>query len=101
QDFPRDAQRIVLTSAADQVDGPTGVAERYARKALVLHAAAPAPATASRSGSIRSVATPWSARARLVGNVIDAIGPVALTIWTADRRDHQLIRRSLGGPRQN
>jgi ATP-dependent RNA helicase DeaD len=102
QDFPRDAQRVVLTASADQVDGPDGVAERYARKALVVHAAAPvAPASSARSGSVHTVASPWSSRACTVGTVIDSIGPAVLTIWTADRRDHQLIRRSLGGLRRD
>jgi ATP-dependent RNA helicase DeaD len=97
QDFPRDAQRVVLTARRDQLDGAAGVVERYARKALVVTGAAAeaAPAT-TRASSVRTVPTSWAGRAATIAGVLDALNAPQATIWTADRRDHQLIQRALG-----
>jgi ATP-dependent RNA helicase DeaD len=102
QDFPRDAQRIVLTARADQIDGAGGVVERYARKALVVTGGTDAtttPAAPARETSVRTVATSWAARALTVARVIEVIDPPSVTVWTADNRDHQLIQRALGSLR--
>ncbi|HEY8062522.1 MAG TPA: DbpA RNA binding domain-containing protein [Gemmatimonadales bacterium] len=102
QDFPRDAQRIVLTARADRIDGSGGVVERYARKAFVVAGSNDGPtaiAPPARETSVRTVPTSWSARALTVARVIGEIDPPSVTIWTADRRDHQLIQRALGSLR--
>lgn len=95
QDIPREAQRVVLTSRRDLVDGAGGVVERYARKALVVTG----PATEGETGrtpSVRTVASSWAGRAGSVAAALAGINSSQVTIWTADRRDHQLIRRTLG-----
>jgi len=102
QDFPRDAQRIVLTVRADSIDGSGGVVERYARKAMVVAGANDGPAGSrppARDTSVRTVPTSWAARGLTVARVIGEIDPPSVTIWTADRRDHQLIQRALGSLR--
>jgi ATP-dependent RNA helicase DeaD len=100
QDFPKDSQRIVLTSRRDLLDGADSVVERYARKAVVVAPAIPAPVEgAPPKLSVRTVATSWSGRAATVAAVAAALDTAALTIWTADERDHQLIRRTLGSLR--
>ena len=101
QDMSRDAQRLVLTARRDQLDGADGIIERYARKALVV--TLPGEDTGAAAGkpmSVRTVATPWSARASVTAPVIDLLAAAAqVTIWTADERDHQLIHRALGSLR--
>ena len=100
QDIPKDAQRIVLTTQPDQLDGPGGLVERYARRALVLAAPASEPGTnAPRATSVRTAATSWAGRPAVVAAVLDALDQPRTTIWTADQRDHQLIRRALGSLR--
>lgn len=101
QDCPRDTQRIVLTAHPEGIDGTDGVVERYARKALIVTGmpAAATPAAAPRDTSVRTVATSWTGRASAVAAVLEAIDRPTVTIWTADRRDHQLIQRALGSLR--
>ncbi|MGH7593060.1 MAG: DbpA RNA binding domain-containing protein [Gemmatimonadales bacterium] len=101
QDIPRDAQRIVLASRAETIDGADGVVERYARRALVLHSAGNAAAIAAmpRISSVRTVAASWTGRASAVARVVESMDRPEVTIWTADRRDHQLIQRALGSLR--
>jgi ATP-dependent RNA helicase DeaD len=95
QDIPRDAQRVVLTARRDQVDGAGGVVERYARKALVVSGPA-VEGDASRAPSVRTIASSWAGRAGSVAAALAGINSSQASIWTADRRDHQLIRRTLG-----
>jgi hypothetical protein len=94
QDTPRDAQRIVLTSGPQYVDGSDGVVEQYARKALVVN---PLQLTAEGvvATSVRTMASSWANRAASLATLVDAQGGNAV-IWTADSRDHALIRRTLG-----
>ena len=100
QDFPKDSQRIVLTSRRDRLDGADSVVERYARKAIVVAPAIPAaPAVTTTPLSVRTVATSWSGRAATVAAVVGTLDTAELTIWTADDRDHLLIRRTLGSLR--
>lgn len=101
QDFPRDAQRIVLTARPERIDGAAGVVERYARKALVIPGEADGLMTPAlvRETSVRTVATPWDGRALVAARVVESIDRPSVTIWTADCRDHQLIRRALGSLR--
>ena len=100
QDMPRDAQRVVLTTRRDQLDGTDGVIERYARKALVLPGApGESSGEPARATSVRSVAATWGGRAATVAAVLGAIDQPQATVWTADQRDHQLIRRTLGSLR--
>lgn len=94
QDTAREAQRIVLTSGPQYVDGSDGVVEQYARKALVVN-----PLQLAAEGivatSVRTMASPWADRPAALATLLDALGGNAV-IWTADKRDHALIRRTLG-----
>lgn len=101
QDVARDSQRVVLTARRDRLDGADGIVERYARKAVVVAPAAAdsAPAT-GRPLSVRTVSTPWSTRAATTAAALEQlVTATSVTIWTADQRDHQLIRRALGSLR--
>ncbi|HEY3934816.1 MAG TPA: DbpA RNA binding domain-containing protein [Gemmatimonadales bacterium] len=96
QDCPRDAQRLVVTVRQDQINGADGVVERYARKAIVVPAATVVPVEGKPAAAIRSVPTSWSGRAATVAAIASRAGEAPVTIWTADNRDHQQIRRALG-----
>ena len=100
QDFPKESQRVVLTAQRGQLDGADGVVERYARRALVLSGEpAEADDAPARTTSIRTVPTSWGGRAAMVAAILPMIGQAQVTVWTADDRDHQLIRRALGSLR--
>lgn len=96
QDLPKDAQRIVITSRAERLEGSDGVVERYARRALIVGAAA-ADSDRSPAGPVRTLPSSWSNRSATVAALLEATDPHRLTVWTADRRDHALLRSALGG----
>ncbi len=101
QDIPKDAQRVALTARRDLLEGPDSIVERYARKAMIVApaVAGTAPPDAPHIMSVRTVATSWAGRAAAVAGLVAANETPSLTIWTADRRDHQVIRRTLGSLR--
>jgi ATP-dependent RNA helicase DeaD len=98
QDCSREAQRVVLTTRANVNDGANGLIERYARKAVVVGAATAGGALVPAPGSpeIRTVPTSWAGRAQVTAQLLGGLGCGSVTIWTADTRDHPLIRRAMG-----
>ena len=93
QDLPKDAQRIVLTADAGR---SADLVERYARRAAVF--GVPAEGTdATPVPTVRTLPTPWAGRAAAVAALLEATDPHQVTIWTADRRDHDVLRATLGG----
>ena len=93
QDLPKDAQRIVLTADAGR---SADLVERYARRAAVF--GVPAEGTdATPAPTVRTLPTPWAGRAAAVAALLEATDPHQVTIWTADRRDHDVLRATLGG----
>ncbi|MEO5799910.1 MAG: DbpA RNA binding domain-containing protein [Gemmatimonadales bacterium] len=96
QDLPKDAQRVVLTARAERLEGSDGLVERYARRALVVGAPA-ADANPTPAGPVRTVPSSWSNRPATIAALLEATDPHRLTIWTADTRDHALLRGALGG----
>lgn len=99
QDLPKEAQRILLTATSDDGSDPAhDLAERYARKALRFPAPGSEPGVAAPpAGAARTVATSWSGRVAAVAGLLERIDPAEVTIWTVDRRDHDLLRTALGG----
>jgi ATP-dependent RNA helicase DeaD len=89
-DVPHDRQRLILASELEQA---TGLVERYARRALVL-GADPGSAPA-RSSAVRTVAVPWDRRASALGGLLEMLDPRSLSIWTADRAQHETIAAAL------
>jgi ATP-dependent RNA helicase DeaD len=88
QDLGRDAQRIVLTSAAA---GAAELVDRYARRALTLgvqEGAVPEPA-----GPVRTVSVSWERRAAALSDLLELLDPASLVVWTADRSHHGEIGR--------
>ncbi|HEX3928002.1 MAG TPA: hypothetical protein VHW65_08385, partial [Gemmatimonadales bacterium] len=91
-DLPRDAQRLLITARPDLLGGSDGLIERYLRKALVLGGSA----AGEPAGPVRTMATPWHSRAGTVATLIEALDPPAVTVWTADTRDHATLAQTLG-----
>jgi ATP-dependent RNA helicase DeaD len=89
QDLPKDAQRLVYTSEAGQVDS---LVERYARKALTIRLA---NGDAVPAGPVRTVGVSWSGRTRAVADLVELLDPSSLAIWTADSRYHDTIAQSI------
>jgi ATP-dependent RNA helicase DeaD len=92
QDLAKDAQRVVVTAAADR---GAELVERYARKALTVgappaEAAAPAPA-----GPVRTVSVAWNRRAAALAELVEMLDPATVAVWTADRSHEAAIRRAL------
>ncbi len=90
QDLPKDAQRVLLCSSVLE----RAVVDRFARKAIqvVLGEAGPA------AGPVRTVPTPWAARAATVAELVELLDPAMLTVWTISDRDHPVLAAALGGP---
>jgi ATP-dependent RNA helicase DeaD len=88
QDLPKDAQRIVVTSAAA---GAADLVERYARRALTLGAhEGPAPEPV---GPVRTAGVAWERRAAALADLVELLDPASLVVWTADRGHHEEIGR--------
>lgn len=96
QDLPKDAQRVVITSQAERLEGSDGLVERYARRALVVGAPA-SSADRTPAGPVRTLPATWSNRPATIAALLEATDPHRLTVWTADTRDHALLRSALGG----
>ncbi len=90
QDVPHDRQRIILASAPERA---ADLVERYARKALVL--GAPADVPHRPLGPVRTVAVAWNRRAAALSELLELLDPQSLTIWTADRSQHEAIETAL------
>ncbi len=99
QEFSKDAQRIVLTSRTDRADA---LVERFARRALTFGVPSTDPEAARSPLAVpfeaaRTLPVQWAGRAAAVADLIEATDPVRATIWTADTRDHAMLRSALGG----
>lgn len=88
QDLPKEAQRLVYTSATALVEG---LVERYARKALTTRVGDESPP----AGPVRTVSVSWSGRTRALAELVELLDPATLAIWTADRRYHDAITQSI------
>ena len=84
QDLDKEAQRVVLTSAAER---GADLVERYARRALTI-GAGPDGLTA---GPVRTVSVPWGRRIAGLSDLMEVLDPTSLVVWTADRASHEAI----------
>ena len=82
QDLPKDAQRIVCTGVPDE---PTGLVERYARKAMTVGAPAVESAPPAPAGPVRTVSVPWARRAQALASIVELLDPESLVVWATDR----------------
>jgi ATP-dependent RNA helicase DeaD len=82
QDLPKDAQRIVCTGVPDE---PTGLVERYARKAMTVGAPAAESAPPAPAGPVRTVSVPWARRAQALASIVELLDPESLVVWATDR----------------
>ena len=90
QDLSKDAQRIVLTSAAGAVEA---LVERYARRALTLGVhEGPAPEPV---GPVRTASVAWDRRTAALSDLVELLDPASLVVWTADRSRHEEIGRRI------
>ena len=90
QDLSKEAQRIVVTAAADRA---ADLVERYARRALTLGAGAPDGEVA---GPVRTVSVPWGRRVAALPDLVELLDPTSLVVWTADRGAHETIAAATG-----
>jgi ATP-dependent RNA helicase DeaD len=95
QDIPRDAQRVVITT---RVDHPVtqGVVERYARKASSVAMPPGESGIAARPAAVTVVPSPWHARAQRAAAFARHAPQRPMVVWTADARDHAVIRHAFG-----
>jgi hypothetical protein len=86
-ELDKDAQRVVLTSSTHKV---AELVQRHVRRSLNVDFPTPAPPETPLPAprSVRTLATPHSARLEALTMLLEAVDPPALAIWTADRRDH-------------
>jgi ATP-dependent RNA helicase DeaD len=92
QDLPKEAQRVVLTAAADR---GADLVERYARKALTVGAPPAETAAPPPAGPVRTVSVPWQRRAAALAEIVELLDPATVSVWTADRSHDAEIRRVL------
>ncbi len=92
-DLPRSVQRVAVTSDAPAVTAPGGLGERYLHRAAIFGDTPPS----APCGPVRTVPTSWTARAATLVAVVETLDREAVTVWTADRRDHASITASLTG----
>lgn len=90
-DVGRDTQRVIVTSAPAQ---SAGFVERHAWRAMTMGLSPEEPVP---QGPVRTVAVPWHRRVGVLPEVVEALDPDSLAIWTVDRSRHEEIRRSLSG----
>jgi ATP-dependent RNA helicase DeaD len=91
QDFPREVQRVVLTT------NPTAVAplvERHAWRAMTTGVPLPFPEPA---GSVRTVSLPWDRRIEALSLLAERLNADSLGVWAADTSRQQEIRQALAG----
>ena len=91
QDLPKDAQRIVLAHDTERV---APLVERYARRALVVHAPG-LEGPIQQAGPVRIVGIPWSRRVPALAELVELLDPASLAIWTLDRGLEPAIRQAL------
>jgi ATP-dependent RNA helicase DeaD len=90
QDLPKETQRIIYTSAPDQVEA---LVERYARKALT----AGTPGLESGpTGPVRTASVSWGRRIPALAELVELLDPPSMVIWTADRSQHTAIAQAVG-----
>jgi ATP-dependent RNA helicase DeaD len=91
QDLPKEAQRIVVTGAADRA---ADMVERYARRALAVSAPG-LDGVVEPAGSVRTVSLPWNRRAGALADLVELLDPASLVIWTLDRGHDAAIRQAV------
>ena len=91
QDFPREVQRVVLTSNSTSV---APLVERHAWRAMTTGIPLPFPEPA---GNVRTVAVPWDRRVGALPLLSEQLNADSLAVWTADSSRHQEIREALSG----
>ncbi len=93
QDLGKDAQRIICTAAADRRGRP-GRALRppraHRRRACRRHGA-----SRRRPGRCEPWASPGIAAAQSLADLVEAMDPASVAVWTADRSRHGDIARAL------
>lgn len=97
QDLPREAQRVIFTALPGSV---TDLVERYARRALTVGTPPAETAEPAPVGPVRTVTVARARRAAALAAVAELLDPGSLTVWTADRSEHEAIARAvpLGDP---
>jgi ATP-dependent RNA helicase DeaD len=93
-DFGKDVQRIICTAAADLA---ADLVERYARRALTVGLPAPDTAPPPPAGSVRTVGLSWDRRVQSLADLVEAMDPASVAVWTADRSRHGDIARAFAG----
>ena len=91
-ELPREAQRLLLASRPEVLDD---LAERWARKALILGRAA--GASAQPVGPVRVIVTPPSRRLQALAGLVEILDPDSLAVWVADAEEADRVRSAFAG----
>jgi hypothetical protein len=89
QDVPRDSQRVVITSAPEQV---AELLERHVWRALTV-----GETFVPGIPEVRVVPVAWGRRVAALAELAEALDAASLAVWTADTSRHPEIRRALTG----
>lgn len=89
QDAPRDAQRVVVTSAPDRI---AELLERHVWRALTV-----GETFVPDIPEIRIVPVAWSRRVTALRELAEVLDAASLAVWTADASRGEEIRRALTG----
>lgn len=88
-DVPKDAQRVILTAAPEQV---AALAERHAWRAAT---AGERTSVLPVNAPIQVVSCPWDRRIQAVADLLDRQDVPSVTVWTADARHHAALQAVL------
>ena len=88
-EIDKDAQRLLLTGAPAAV---ADLAQRHVRRSLAVGFPAAGETPTDPPRSIRLLPSSWRDRPTAVADLLEAVDPTSLAIWTADRSDHEALR---------
>ena len=91
QEVPREAQRVILTSAPAEI---AALIEGHAWRALTVGATVQA---LRPGGPVKTVALAWSRRVAAIAELAEALDAASLTVWTADASRHAELERAVAG----
>lgn len=89
-DMPKDAQRVILTAAPEQV---AALAERHAWRAAT---AGETMSVLPLNAPIQVLSCAWNRRIQAVADLLDRHDVPSVNVWTVDARHHAALRAVLG-----
>lgn len=89
EDFPRDSQRVIVTSEPTSI---AGLIERHAWRAMTVGYTVTAVPV-----EVLTVAVPWDRRVATLPRLAERLRSESVAVWTADQSRHPEIMTALSG----